>query len=446
VTGAAIVAAAGLLIVGLVLRATVPLLLTLYVPASVVAGLIGLVVVRVAPERSGPLVAEFSGWPGVLIAIVFAGLLLEVPPPGGFAAVMRRGARSGVLAWIIILGQIAIGLSVYLLAVPKSVPATFGQLLEVSWAGGFGSATGMGAIFARQGFAEGRDLAFALATVGLVYGVVCGLVLVNLAIRRGWLATTSRGPLTEASTRRTPRGEGMIEPLAVAVLVLAAAYAGGWLLQRGFAFGVERLAARLSDEATRAEIVRAANNVPLFLFTLLGGGLVRRTMTLLGIDGWIDSRDVNRLLGVAMEFLIVAGIASMRLESLGRFGWPVAMLLVGAAAWSVFCLLWLSPRLLPRAYWFELGLLNFGFSTANTPQGMMLLRIVDPHLRSGAAGDYATAAPLSAPFVGGGVITFVGLPLLLGRVGAGPVLVGVLVLMIALYVAGRSLGRSETPA
>ena len=79
------------------------------------------------------------------------------------------------------------------------------------------------------------------------------------------------------------------------------------------------------------------------------------------------------------------------------------------------CLLVLAPRLLPRAYWFELGLLNYGFSTANTPQGFMLLRIVDPELKSGAAEDYAVAAPLSAPFIGGGVVTFV-LPWVLAMV------------------------------
>ena len=44
--------------------------------------------------------------------------------------------------------------------------------------------------------------------------------------------------------------------------------------------------------------------------------------------------------------------------------------------------------------------------------GFVLLRLVDPELESGAAEDYALAAPLSAPFVGGGMLT-IGLPLLL---------------------------------
>ena len=40
-----------------------------------------------------------------------------------------------------------------------------------------------------------------------------------------------------------------------------------------------------------------------------------------------------------------------------------------------------------------------------------MLRVVDPELKTAAASDYALAAPLSAPFVGGGILT-IGLPLL----------------------------------
>jgi ESS family glutamate:Na+ symporter len=114
-----------------------------------------------------------------------------------------------------------------------------------------------------------------------------------------------------------------------------------------------------------------------------------------------------------------------------------------AAVWSGFCLLVLARVLLPRAYWFELGLLNYGFSTANTPQGLMLLRIVDPDLRTNAATDYAVAAPLSAPFIGGGIITFLVLPVLLERFGVGWVMGGLIVAITALLASGVALARSR---
>ena len=450
----AILAAAALLAIGLVLRGNLRWLRALYVPAAVVAGLVGLLFLQTA-DRVSPslgafasqLMAEWKTWPGLLIAVVFSGLLLEAPGPGGFGAALKRGARSGVLAWIIILGQIAIGLIVYLIAVHPSrpgVPAIFGQLLEVSWAGGHGSAAAMGTLYSARGFPEGRDLAFFLATVGLVYGVLSGLLFVNIALRRGWTATPAweidADDLPPAPVAVPVRGE-MIEPLAVQVIVLAAAFGVGVLLQKMF-FVLAGHVFAADDPNNNAQAIDAAKNVPLFLFTLLGGSLLRRGLAAIGMARVIDTEVIGRLVGVAMEFLIVAGVATMQLESLGKFGWPIVLLLVGAAIWSAVCLLVLSRRLLPPAYWFELGLLNYGFSTANTPQGMMLLRIVDPELKSGAAADYAVAAPLSAPFVGGGIVTFLAMPWLLDQIGATWVLIGLLAAIVGLYLVGRAIRTS----
>lgn len=407
----AILTACVLLAAGLALRQLLPPLRVLYVPASVVAGLLGFGLIEglrhvpAAREATTALAADLASWPGPLIAVVFAGLLLQRSGKT-FGEAMRRGARSGALAWIIILGQVVIGLLIYATAVApryEGVPATFGQLPEISWSGGHGSSAGMAGIYEAQGFPQGRDLAFFLATCGLVYGVVSGLVFVNVAVRRGWVKRMREWGDTRAEARvPVPLAYGRVdravmEPMALQIIILAAAFGTGLLLQAAF---VRACGFYLSGE-TLAYI----DKIPLFLFTLLGGWIVREAMHGLRIAHLIDGPSIDRLLGVAIEFLIVAAVATMRTESLASFALPIALLLAGAAAWSAFCLFVVAPRLLPRAYWFELGLLNYGFSTANTPQGFMLLRIVDPELKSGAAEDCAVAAPLSAPFVGGGIVT-----------------------------------------
>lgn len=464
----AILLAAGLIWIGIFLRMRLRPLRWLYVPAAVVAGGIGFALAQVAtnatfvaaaPVASAwgrSVIAEWSSWPATLIAVVFAGMLLERPRDAGtLASAATRGLRSGILAWIIILGQLLIGLSVYALVIRPShpeIPPTFGQLLEISWAGGHGSAAGMGAIYAQQGFPEGRDLAFFSATAGLIYGVLSGIAFVNLAFRKGWVKRES-ADATEAATGVdgapdhaagngapdvVPIPHAVAEPLVPAVVALAAALSVGVLLKLAF-LALAGVALGADDPAIRTQPIDYADNVPLFLFTLLGGWLVRRAAGLTGAMVYIDTSAVQRIVGVSMEFLIVAGLASMRVESLGRFGWPLFLMMALAAAWSAFCLLVLARALLPRAYWFELGLLNYGFSTANTPQGFMLLRIVDPHLRTRAASDYAIAAPLSAPFIGGGVLTFLVLPLVLDRVGVWPVMTTIAIVVLALLSVGRAL-------
>ncbi len=142
------------------------------------------------------------------------------------------------------------------------------------------------------------------------------------------------------------------------------------------------------------------------------------------IDDLIDDLSIKRLVAVAMEFLIVAAIASLRIEVVAAYLGPVALLCGMGFVWTAFCLLVLSRRVLPREHWFELGIINYGMSTGTTAQGMMLLRIIDKDLDSGAAEDYALAAPLSAPFIGGGLLT-ISLPLILAWIGL-PMMIAVL--------------------
>ena len=102
----------------------------------------------------------------------------------------------------------------------------------------------------------------------------------------------------------------------------------------------------------------------------------------------------------------------------------------------------ISRWVLPREHWFPLALINYGMSTGTTATGFVLLRVVDPELKTTAASDYALAAPLSAPFIGGGILT-IALPLvLLERVSiVWPALViGAVVLVLVLV--GRRMGRS----
>ena len=146
-------------------------------------------------------------------------------------------------------------------------------------------------------------------------------------------------------------------------------------------------------------------------------------------------------MGIAIEFLIVAAIASLQVEAVVGYWLPTLVLLVAGSAWAVFGLLVVGRWLLPRRYWFELGLINYGMSTATTAQGMLLLRVVDPDLESGAAEDYAAAAPLTAPFIGGGVLTVAGTPLALAAFGIWPVIGAGVLLLLALAGLGVLLNR-----
>lgn len=72
-----------LLVVGKLLRVKIPLLQKLYLPSSVIAGILGLIILTTwKTEIPEECVAGWGRLPGFLINIVFAGLFLGVKIPG----------------------------------------------------------------------------------------------------------------------------------------------------------------------------------------------------------------------------------------------------------------------------------------------------------------------------------------------------------------------------
>ncbi len=453
-----------LLLIGVCLRQAIPAFRWLFIPASVIAGMVGLLVVQTNPwkaaETTDLWAATLSSWPGWLIAVVFAGMLLERQPSAARQSISRVG-RQGLMVWIIVLGQTAIGLlATWLLVQPfYDVPNSFGVLIETGFAGGHGTAAAMGEVFKHPtiNLEGGLDLGILMATCGLVYGVVSGILWINIGARRGWIHRHHRsgqpeGDDGEAIPQRSPIGyatisRDTIDPLLLQVIWLTLAFGIGMALQAG----VGQLAAYIdSFRDTAAELSEAEQQLssrltaarvldfPLFIYTLFGGLFVRKILAAADLGKVIDGETINRLTSAAMDILVVAAIASLNLQAVARLLVPFSVLLICGAIWTGVCLLVLSRRVLPRDYWFELGLINYGMSTGTTATGFVLLRVIDPELESGAAEDYALAAPLSSPFVGGGILT-VAVPLLvLERVPiALPTIVLIAIVVGLVYVGKR---------
>lgn len=495
---AACILVAVLLLAGQLLRRRFSIFDRIYVPASVIAGTLGLAAVQLAshqrlPEPFNAFIAQAAGslrqWPATMIAIVFAAMLLQRS-----TRPLRLGLRptlcEGVMVWIIALGQTAIGLLLTWLVIQPfyDVPNAFGMLVETGMAGGHGTAAAMGQVFMTPAiaFPAGLDLGLLMATAGLVYGTISGIVWINLAVRAG--LATPRGERSqtvariEADEPEQSKDQPGAEPeqashaplkpnpvrlvpqrlLRQAVWILLA-YVVGLGLQKGVVAAAASLdtartqppIAETIDDAQQAapvlEKLRLASLVdsfPLFIYTLFGGLLIGQTLIYAGRGTWLDGAASGWISGVAMDLLVVAALATLNLDAVVAYLWPIAVLFCGGAAWSAICLFIFSPRILPRSHWFELGLINYGMSTGTTATGFVLLRLVDPQLQTDAAKHYALAAPLSAPFVGGGIIT-IGLPLLvLQRVPIGisaVALCGVVLLLIHLGVrlASASAHRSS---
>lgn len=459
----AFVIAAILLLAGRWIRQRIRLLRQLYIPSSIVAGVLALLL---GPQVLGQLTPP-EGWladgvfsddvrlvwrqsPGVFINVVFAALFLgeAIPRP---MEIWRKAAPQVAFGQTLAWGQYAIGLLLGLLVLTPvfGLSPIAGTLIEIAFEGGHGTAAGMAETFAELGFPEGADLALGLATVGIVAGIVSGILLASWGRRKGLVASAKLQPADEPDTysrhaepadvveaRDRLMSDLLIDPISLNLGFVGLSIAIGWLL-------LELLKA--IEAVTWGDSVTVLGYVPLFPMALLGGIAVQVGLTRLRLAPLVMRSLIDRIAGVALDVTIFTALASISLTALGANLLPFALLAIAGIAWNVLAFLYIAPKMLPT-FWFERGIGDMGQSMGVTATGILLLRTVDPQNRSGAFESFAYKQLFFEPIVGGGLFTAIA-PVLVVQFGAIAVLLltgALLALWLAfgLLVTGRRSPQS----
>lgn len=444
------------LLLGKILRVKVKLFQRILLPASVIGGFTGLIC---GPFILGALTGSegfikvlesmrvgFGSLPGRLIDIVFATMFLGITIPSGRDIIKNSGP---MLSYSMIVGgpmQHALtGLLVLLVLMPLfGIDPTFGTILEIGFAGGHGTAGGMADLF-RNGIPEvgwsfpaGADLAFTSATVGILTSTIVGIVLINLAARRGYAKMLKKPqdlpdeirvgiipPEKRYSISKATVACESIEPLAFHLAIIFIAVLVGYLLDAFLArFGI-----LLGGMTGNAYIGAAMNAVPTFPLCMLGGMILQIIFMKTGITGLIDKQSVDRLQGIALEFLIVSAIASISIPVVIEYAAPFFLLMAVGIVYIVLVTWIIAPRMLSGS-WFEKSIVEFGMETGVTAMGIMLLRVVDPHFETEASKSFAFKQLIYEPFFGGGFVTAM-TPILIVMLGLKNFIV--IMVLIALF-------------
>lgn len=433
-----------LLIIGAALRATVRPLQTMMVPASVLAGALGL---ALGPEGLDllPFSEQLDTYASVLIVVVFACLALtDAVDFRGLGRSVAGFAGYGVLFYA---AQVVIGVLFGLLVLGPlfGTHDGFGLLLFAGWAGGFGSAAAMGTVFGDSGWSEAQSLAFTSATVGLLVGIVGGIVQAKIGAKRGYanefqgmsvLPEHIRTGVLASDGQRPAIGThtfsgGSIESLgfqAAIVLVISAA-----------AYGVNEFLGEIFPDFS----------FPLFSIAFVVGLAVRGLFSVTRTRRFVDSESLKSISGAATDVLVVCGIASIKPSFVADYWLPLTILFVVGLALCLLLGLVVAPRMLGDA-WFEKQIFTWGWATGSVSTGLALLRIVDPRLRSRTLEDFAIAYLPLLPVE----VTAVTFTPVLVLAGAGWAIAGIwgAIAVVALLVplaftrtAGRAGSRASEP-
>ncbi|WP_080843720.1 sodium/glutamate symporter [Cytobacillus gottheilii] len=456
VAGFALVLLAILLVLAMWVRLKIPILQKLFLPASLIGGFLALLL---GPEVFGRLVSSLgfsrleSGlfteeivnvWadlPGLLINVVFACLFigLSLPKP---KKIWEIGGPQTALGYTISLALYVVGI---LLTITVMTPVfdlnpAAGALIEISFVGGHGTAAGLQSTFEELGFSEGYDLAIGLATVAILSGVIIGMALINWAARKGKtkilqhpdeISVEQRSGIIEEENRE---GAGLkttspmsIEPYALHLGFIGIAIFIGYIFLEGFIW---------LEEATYGSSfdVYLFQYVPLFPFAMLGGILLQLILGRFDSHKLTDRETINRIQGVALDFLIISAMASLSLQVIGEHLLPFIIFAAAGITINLLLFLYLAPRMIPN-YWFERGIGDFGQGVGVAATGIMLIRIADSDNKTPALTGFGYKQILFEPMLGGGLITSAAVPFII-QFGPIPVLIAVTLLMIGFWCLG----------
>lgn len=381
-----------LILVGKFIRVKVKLIQKLFIPPSLIAGVLGL---ALGPNGLGwlPLSGSMGTYAAVLIALVFGALPLSSPKFSAKEVAGRVGpmwafAQLGMLVQWGIMGLF--GLFVMKVIWPNLNDA-FGIMLSTGFYGGHGTAAAIGEAFNGLGWDEAASLGMTTATVGVICAIIGGLVMIKWAaknkqtafiadfadlpneLRSGLIPEEKRESVGSATTSGIS-----IEPLTFHfALVLLVAFLGYSL-----SIGVKQLYPQLE--------------LPVFSCAFIVGLILKKIFDATKVTNYICPNTTQRIGSMATDLLVAFGVASIKLGVVVKYAVPLIVLIV-AGAIIVFGITFFFGRHLSKTYWFERTIFAWGWWTGTMAMGIALIRIVDPKLASKAMDDYALAYLPIAP-------------------------------------------------
>lgn len=438
-----------LLGIGYLLRVRIELLRRLHLPSSVVAGIVGLVLIQVlqytdlaSPVISGS-VTDWKHLPEILVNVVFACFFLGTSPPTIAELKCSIGVQilyGQILAW----GQYAIAIAIWVLAISvffPQFPAMFAGILPIGFAGGHGTAAGMGPVFEYYGWPVGREFGLTSATFGILSGLVIGFAMIGRAIRRGWLvrrdgcASSSSHPTGMIPVDNRPAGgkltvsSDVVETLSLHIVLIGAAV--------GIGYAIKLFLVTLESTIPLLFEYRVLSGFPLFPLCMIGGLVVQVIDMRIDTHQLIDAGFIRRIQNTAVDFLVVSAIATIEFRIIVQGLIPLLVLVVAGISWNVLCLLLLAPRVFKDA-WFERAIVEMGQAMGVTATGLLLLRVVDPSYKTPAATAFAGKQVVHILFIGW---TSAAIPLL---ARGDPLLILVLSSCVVLVCLGGALAVHGT--
>ncbi len=339
------------------------------------------------------------------IALGFIALSLRVPEKQNESGALI-GSKSGALIVSTYMVQAIVGLAVSLGLAYTIMPDLFkasGILLPMGYGQGPGQANNVGTTYEALGMAGGKSFGLSIAATGYLCACIIGVIYLAIISRKGKIKRVSEkdelsGSVTIdtfQSANEIPISES-VDKLSVQFALVAIVYFITYLLTAGIVALLQAVAPGVA--ATVAPLLWGFN----FIVGSLVATICRSTFNRLRSAKLMNRQYQNnyllsRISGLAFDVMIVAGIASIKIEDLTGYWIPFLLMAVLGGIATFIYLLIVCKKLYP-GYFHEAFVSMFGMLTGTISSGVLLLREIDPDLTTPASNNLITGSSFGIAF------------------------------------------------
>jgi len=381
------------LMLGNLLRRSIPLFRKCLIPSALLGGTL-LLVVNIILKQFGFIMVDNRMMQVITyhcLAIGFASMTLKTEKSThktNRAQVFEFGALQGGTYMLQAFVGLGITLVLFLLTRygDKVISYICGLILPLAYGQGPGNALSWDINFTNTPaaqFAGNGSFGLSLASIGFVVASVFGVLYINIQKKRGGLFIRKAMPTDEIIDQTNPNGMEIPDNESVDKFTLQAGFVA---LAYAISFGFMCLLGVISNFTN--SIAWGFN----FLWASLAAMLIKfvvkqlRKHNLMHRD-YINNYQMDRISGFSFDLMIVAGVAAIEINDIRNYILPIIILsVIGTVITYVY--IRMVAKECFKGFEHEFFLMSFGTLTGTASNGMILMKEIDPGLRTPTSSLY----------------------------------------------------------
>lgn len=371
--------------IGAFLRAKIPFLRSMLVPASVVGGVLGIIIMNLAMAADidiGTDTAMYTDIVNNLFTVSFISISLTAAPKGegSGAKNVLRGALGLGLVWCFLYALTPIlGAGVVALCGRGvDMDSIYGMLIQFAFCQGPGQSAAYGMIFEQFGWENAAMVAIAFSAIGFVAAFLVGIPAARLGVKRGIAKHCGaiderilKGYLqkeeqTEVMVKDTTCSSN-VETLAFHFAIIGVCYALAVVIAKVFSLIPGFFGTSMSSM--------------MFMNGMFAAYIVRWLMKILKIDFLLENTLQAKITGWTADYLVVCAFMSVSVSVISKWLLPMGVVCVLTTIVTFFVCFYFGQRF-GGSNDFERTLGLYGTCTGTVPSGVALVRIVDPDFKT----------------------------------------------------------------